>query len=59
LIPDGKQAKFPAYDVYPIKEDWVPETGVLRTAKIASTEFGEKLFKEYSETIARAIKAEF
>ena len=59
LIPDGKQANFPAYDIYPIKEDWVPETGVLRSAKIASVEFGQKLYDEYTETIARAVLAEF
>jgi len=59
LIPDGKQANFPAYDVYPIKEEWVPETGVLRSAKIASAEFGKKLYEEYTDTIARAVLAEF
>ena len=59
LIPDGKRANFPVYDVYPVKEGWVPETGVLRSAKIASAELGEKLYKEYAETIARAVLAEF
>lgn len=58
-LVDDPPAVFPAYDVHPARQGWVPPSGVLSPAKGASVEKGAALFNEYVERIAGALQEEF
>ena len=58
-IPVHEGAKFPAYDVYPVNPAWVPASGALSSARIASAEKGKLLVERYVEDIAEALAGEF
>ena len=59
LIPDDKPANFPPYDRYPTNIDWVPSSGVLSSAKTATTEKGTLMATQIAADIAAAIAQEF
>ena len=56
---DVEPAKFPPYDVYPVKPDWTPPSGTLSSPKEASAEKGQILLEVCSAGIAGALRAEF
>lgn len=58
-IPDDPPALFPAYDVYPVRREWIPPSGVLSPAHSASVEKGRLLMENFVEDIAAAVKGEF
>jgi creatinine amidohydrolase len=58
-VPTHPPAQFPPYDVYPVNPKWVPSSGALCSAKIATAEKGALLFDEYVDGVARALAAEF
>lgn len=59
LIPDILPAEFPPYDVFPLCPDWVDASGVLSSAKTASTEKGEMMANHVATSIAAAVQQEF
>ncbi len=59
LIPDDQPAEFPPYDLYPPRLEWVPASGVLSSAKTATTEKGTLMASQVVESIAAAIRDEF
>lgn len=59
LIPDNPSADFPAYDMYPPHRHWVPESGVLTSARASSAEKGRIMAEHYRRTIAAAVRREF
>jgi creatinine amidohydrolase len=52
-------ASFPPYDVYPVNPDWVPSSGALCSATLATAEKGALLVEEYVQGISRALAREF
>ncbi|WP_028914140.1 creatininase [Pseudorhodobacter ferrugineus] len=56
---DVEPAKFPPYDVYPVKPEWTPPSGTLSSPKEASAEKGQILLEVCSAGIAGALRAEF
>ena len=59
LIPDDGPADFPPYDIYPIRSDCVPPSGVLSSARGSDAAKGRLLAQEVSERIALAINTGF
>jgi creatinine amidohydrolase len=59
LIPADKPAEFPPYDLYPPRLEWVPPSGVLSSAKTASTDKGTLIATQVVESIAAAIRHEY
>jgi creatinine amidohydrolase len=59
LIPDDAPARFPPYDVYPTRREWVPPSGVLSPAHGASAEKGKLLMENFVADIAAALRIEF
>lgn len=58
-IPAHGPARFPAYDMYPARTDWVPSSGVLSSAKDSSREKGRLLATDVVDGIAAAVRHEF
>ena len=58
-VPMHPPASFPPYDVYPVNPDWVPSSGALCSAKLASAENGRIFLDELERDIAKALAAEF
>jgi creatinine amidohydrolase len=58
-VPTHPPAQFPPYDVYPVNPDWVPSSGALCSAKIATAESGALMVDEYARGITRALSEEF
>ena len=58
-VPTHPPARFPPYDVYPVNPDWVPSSGALCSAKIATAESGALMIEEYVQGITRALSEEF
>lgn len=58
-LPADPPADFPPYDLYPSRTEWVPPSGVLSSAKGASTEKGYLLAEQITGSIAAAIEHEF
>lgn len=56
---DVEPAKFPPYDVYPVKKEWTPVSGTLSSPKEASAEKGEILLDVCLAGITSALRAEF
>ena len=59
LIPNDPPADFPPYDMYPTRVEWVPPSGVLSSAKGASTAKGAAMAAELTVLIAAAVEQEF
>jgi len=57
-IPDEPPAQFPAYETYPAHTGWVPASGVLSSARGASSETGAMITAEVVTRIAAAVRAE-
>jgi creatinine amidohydrolase len=58
-VPMHPPASFPPYDVYPVNPAWVPSSGALCSAKLASAENGRIFMDELERDIAKALAAEF
>ena len=56
---DVEPAKFPPYDVYPVKPEWTPCSGTLSSPKEASVEKGHILLEVCTKGIIGALRAEF
>lgn len=56
---DVAPAKFPPYDVYPVKPEWTPCSGTLSSPKEATAEKGEILLDVCLNGIVGALRAEF
>lgn len=56
---DVEPARFPPYDVYPVKPDWTPVSGTLSSPKASSAEKGEILLDVCTKGIVAALRAEF
>lgn len=59
LIPDVPPIEFPSYDVFPLRPEWVPASGVLSSAKAATAEKGGMMSDHITKRIAAAIQQEF
>jgi creatinine amidohydrolase len=59
LIPEDPPAQFPPYDVYPTRTEWVPDSGVLSSARGASAEKGALICNEVVTRVAAAVQSEF
>ncbi len=59
LIPEDKPAQFPPYDLYPPRQEWVPPSGVLSSAKTANANKGSLMAIQVVESIAAAIRHEY
>ncbi|BBP58634.1 creatininase [Pseudomonas sp. St316] len=58
-IPSHGPAEFPVYDMYPTRVEWVPESGVLSSAKGSTSEIGQMLVTDVTDGIAAAIRFEW
>lgn len=58
-IPNESSADFPPYDLYPTCQYWVPSSGVLSSAKDATSDKGKLIATQVADRIAAAVKAEF
>ena len=58
-IPEHGPAEFPVYDIYPTRIEWVPESGVLSSAKGSTAQKGKLLVDDVVEGISRAVRYEF
>lgn len=56
---DVEPAKFPPYDVYPVKPEWTPCSGTLSSPKEASVEKGHILLDVCTKGIINALCTEF
>jgi creatinine amidohydrolase len=59
LIPEEPPARFPPYDMYPTRTEWVPASGVLSSARGSSREKGSLIAGEVISGVAAAVRAEF
>lgn len=58
-IADEGVAKFPPYDLFPGNPDWVPASGALSPATVATAEMGKVLVEEFVELVTESLRAEF
>ncbi|MEG6508125.1 creatininase [Methyloligella sp. 2.7D] len=58
-MPDDGPAEFPPYDLTPMPDGGVPESGVLAVAQGASAEIGGWLMDDHVTLIAQAVRREF
>jgi creatinine amidohydrolase len=58
-VPSDGPAKFPTYDPLPVRDGFVPASGVLARAERATAEYGQLLLDDQVELIARAVREEF
>jgi creatinine amidohydrolase len=58
-VPTHPPASFPPYDVYPVNPAWVPSSGALCSAKLATAEKGGMMLEELERDIAQALVKEF
>ncbi len=56
---DVEPARFPPYDVYPVKPEWTPPSGTLSSPKQASAEKGQVLLDVCTSGIVGALRVEF
>ena len=52
-------ADFPPYETFPVRDGWVPRSGVLSPAGSANAESGRLLMETYIEDIGAALRTEF
>lgn len=58
-IVDEPAADFPAYDVFPVRPDWVPPSGCLSPARGSTREVGEILIEEFVAHVTDIVAKEF
>lgn len=58
-VPDDPNADFPPYDMYPTRQEWVPPSGVLSSARGATAEKGARICSEVVARVASAVRHEF
>ncbi len=60
-VPTHPPAEFPPYDVYPYppEKGWVPSSGALCSAKIATAEKGELFLADYVAGVRESVLNEF
>ena len=58
-VPNQKPVLYPPYDLFPVDPKKGTQTGILATAKGATPEKGEILFKEYVACISAATREAF
>jgi creatinine amidohydrolase len=58
-IADDGPARFPPYDLFPGNPDWVPASGALSPATVATAEMGRVLVEEFVELVSDSLRAEF
>lgn len=58
-LPNQKPVIYPLYDLFPVDPSKGTQTGILATAKGATPEKGEVLFKEFVAGISAATRAAF
>ena len=58
-LPNQKPVIYPLYDLFPVDPSQGTQTGILATAKGATPEKGELLFKEFVEGISAATREAF
>jgi creatinine amidohydrolase len=60
-VPVHPPANFPPYDLYPYppEKGWVPSSGALCSAKIATAEKGELFLADYVAGVSRSVLEEF
>ncbi len=58
-IPTVPPVTFPVYDLYPPCKHWVPESGVLSSAKTATSDKGKLMANQIVVDIIAAIRHEF
>ncbi|MNN97824.1 Creatinine amidohydrolase [compost metagenome] len=58
-IPDHGPAQFPVYDMYPTRTEWVPDSGVLSSARGSSADKGKWLVEDVIGGIVQAVRFEF
>ncbi|WP_046865627.1 creatininase [Microvirga massiliensis] len=56
---DHAPAKFPPYEVYPVRAEWTPPSGTLSSPKEASAAKGEILLEVCTKGIVDALRVEF
>lgn len=59
LIPEVPPVDFPPYDVFPLRPEWVPASGVLSSAKAATAEKGILMANHVAKGITAAVRQEF
>ena len=59
LLPEDVLPIFPPYEMYPIRTDWVPPSGVLSSARGSDAAKGSLLAREVAQRIAAAIRSGF
>lgn len=59
LVPNHKPVCYPPYDVFPVDPRSGTQTGILASARAATAEKGELLFREFVDRITNAATAEF
>jgi len=52
-------ARFPPYETFPVRDGWVPPSGVLSPADSATAEKGRLLMENYVADMAAALRKEF
>jgi creatinine amidohydrolase len=55
---ENKTAKFPPYDVFPVKPEWVPVSGSLAGSSGSSAEKGKFLVDRFVNAVSDAVRAE-
>lgn len=58
-LANDPPAKFPPYETFPVRDGWVPPSGVLSPAGTADAEKGRWLMENYVEDIGAALRREF
>lgn len=58
-LVDEAPASFPPYETFPVREGWVPPSGVLSPARTATAEHGALLMENYVQDISQALRREF
>jgi creatinine amidohydrolase len=58
-VPLHPAASFPPYDVYPVNPAWVPSSGALCSARLATAEKGAVFLEELERDVAKALASEF
>lgn len=57
-IPDNPPMEAPPYDVWPSRPEWVPASGALTSAALASPGKGAAMAEQYRDAISAAVRRE-
>jgi creatinine amidohydrolase len=58
-VVEEPPAKFPPYDVFPVRPEWVPPSGCLSPPKGSARELGELLVEEFVANVISIVSSEF